>query len=599
MAVITGTAGNDTLTGTADSDEIFGLGGNDTLTGGQGYDTLDGGSGNDVIDASSSNAATDFFGDLVLAGRGSDTIIGSQTVFDLGDGIDISYQNISGVGGVTFVVDGTGAGTVVSGTPGVINTTFTWAHYFQGSQDGDTFTGAISPHAQNWIGYAGNDTFNGSAGYDRIDYGREVDAGGTGAVTINLGTGSATDTFGNTDTLSLIDGVWGTDNADVMNAGGLTRNVEFRGAGGNDTLIGGSGDDELLGGVGNDTIYGGVGDDDIRTGPGTDIAIGGAGTDNLTVSFRFDFINSVTQSGANYIVASATDSVTFREIESFTFADGNYTLAQVLALLPTAGQTITGTPGTDSLVGGTGDDLIQGLAGADYLDGGLGADTLEGGLGNDFYIVDHAGDVVQGEIGFASGGGIDTVRAFVDYVQPSNIELVRLATIDDTRDLNATGNDGPGTLVGNAGNNVLTGRGGNDQINGNEGDDILIGNTGRDTLVGGGGADTFVYNAYADSRAGSMERDVVNGFSHGEDRIRLDALDANTLTFGEDDAFRFIGSTAFSGNGFASAGELRTQFLGDGVNAILLEGDHNGDGVADFQIFVNTTTFMTGTDFIL
>lgn len=598
MAVITGTAGNDTLTGTADADEIFGLAGNDTLIGGRGYDTLDGGSGNDLIDASSSNVATDFFGDLVLAGRGSDTIIGSQTIFDLGDGIDVSYQNLSGIGGVTFVVDGTGAGTVVSGTPGIVNSSFTWAHYFQGSQDNDTFTGAISPHAQNWIGYAGSDTFNGSAGYDRIDYGREVAAGGTGAIVINLGTGSATDAFGDTDTLSLIDGVWATDQNDRLSAGGLTRDVEFRGAGGNDTLFGGSGNDELFGGVGNDTIYGGAGNDDIRSGPGQDIVIGGAGTDNLTASFDFSFITSVTQSGANYIIATNDDSIRFREIESFSFTDGNRTLAEVLALLPEPSQTITGTPMADSLVGGTGGDTIYGLASADYLDGNLGADTLEGGLGNDFYIVDNVGDLVRGEIGFAQGGGIDTVRAFVDYTQPTNVELVRLATLDDTRNLNATGNDAPGTLVGNAGDNVLTGRGGNDQINGNAGDDVLIGNTGVDTLVGGAGSDTFVYTAIADSRAGVSERDFINGFTHGQDRIDLSAIDANTLTAGEEDPFVFIGSAAFSGTGLASAGQLRTQGLG-GANAVILEADHNGDGVADLQIFVNLTTFMTGTDFIL
>ena len=81
--------------------------------------------------------------------------------------------------------------------------------------------------------------------------------------------------------------------------------------------------------------------------------------------------------------------------------------------------------------------------------------------------------------------------------------------------------------------------------------------------------------------------------------IRLDGLDANTLTFGEDDAFDFIGTAQFSGNGFDSAGELRTQGLGAGVNAVLLEGDHNGDGTADFQVIVNLTNFLTGSDFIL
>ena len=254
--------------------------------------------------------------------------------------------------------------------------------------------------------------------------------------------------------------------------------------------------------------------------------------------------------------------------------------------------------GNDRISGGGGNDTIYGGGGADFIDGGTGADIMVGGTGNDFYIVDNPGDTVTGEIAFSLGGGIDTVRTFIDnFVQPDNIELVRIGNITDTANHSATGNDAPGTLVGNAGNNTLTGRGGNDQLNGNGGNDVIIGNTGRDTLVGGAGSDTFVYLAYADSRAGSLNRDVINGFDRlagADDVIDLSAMDANTTTFGVDDAFVFIGARAFSG----TAGELRTQGLG-GANAVIVEADHNGDGAADFQIFVNLTTFMTGSDFIL
>ena len=256
--------------------------------------------------------------------------------------------------------------------------------------------------------------------------------------------------------------------------------------------------------------------------------------------------------------------------------------------------TQLGTNGSDSLTGTTGDDTLYGLDGADFLDGGLGADVMDGGLGNDTYIVDNAGDVVIETTAFSQGGGIDTVRSYVDYVQPTNVELVRLGEITDTNALNATGNDAPGTLVGNAGANILTGRGGNDQINGNGGDDTLIGNTGVDTLVGGAGADTFVYTSVADSRAGPSQRDVINGFEHGVDQIDLRAIDANTTTFGVDDSFTFIGITSFTG----AAGQLRVQGLG-AANAIIVEADINGDAAADLQIFVNLTTFMNPADFLL
>ena len=36
----------------------------------------------------------------------------------------------------------------------------------------------------------------------------------------------------------------------------------------------------------------------------------------------------------------------------------------------------------------------MGLGGNDDLDGGGGADTMIGGIGNDYYYIDHGGDVV-------------------------------------------------------------------------------------------------------------------------------------------------------------------------------------------------------------
>lgn len=259
--------------------------------------------------------------------------------------------------------------------------------------------------------------------------------------------------------------------------------------------------------------------------------------------------------------------------------------------------TLTGGAGTDTLLGDDGSDTLLGGDGVDRLDGGAGADIMEGGLGSDFYFVDNVNDVIQGEIGFASGGGIDTIFTTVDYTAPTNVEFIRQQA--GAGNLTAIGNDAPGTIVGNEGNNRLEGRGGNDQINGNNGDDTLVGGEGRDTLVGGNGEDTFVYNSVSNSRAGAVNRDVINGFTRGgvQDIIDLSAVDANNLVAGNQ-AFAFLGNAAFDGFGSISAGQLRVQTLG-GPNACIVEADVNGDGVADLQIFVNLTTFMTASDFIL
>ena len=337
-------------------------------------------------------------------------------------------------------------------------------------------------------------------------------------------------------------------------------------------------------------LYGG--NDDVHPGSGRETVYGGEGYDYLY------FWNSPAAVNVNLAINTHTGGwadgdayFDIEEIHGSAFSD-----------------SITGTGGSQALHGGQGNDRLEGRDGndtlyggnqKDYLDGGPGDDLLDGGLDNDFYIIDSPGDLIQGEVPYANGGGIDTVRVFYDgYVQPTNIELVRITNLTDLQDYSATGNDAPGTLVGNAGDNTLTGRGGNDQINGNDGEDVLIGNTGRDTLVGGAGDDTFVYSSVSESRAGSANRDVINGFENrisdvSEDIIDLSAVDAISAT-AADDAFTFIGSARFSG----TAGEMRTQGLG-GPNAILLEMDVTGDGVANMQIFVNLTTFMQESDFIL
>ena len=63
------------------------------------------------------------------------------------------------------------------------------------------------------VGGAGNDDIQGGLGTDTVDYSQES---GGGAVMVNLATNSATDTFGNTDTLSGIENAVGTSGADTF-----------------------------------------------------------------------------------------------------------------------------------------------------------------------------------------------------------------------------------------------------------------------------------------------------------------------------------------------------------------------------------------------
>lgn len=191
---------------------------------------------------------------------------------------------------------------------------------------------------------------------------------------------------------------------------------------------------------------------------------------------------------------------------------------------------LLGSADADRILGGSGNDLIWGNRGADWLAGGSGDDSLFGGPGADFLIGDGEG---------------------------------------------------------------LSAFGGNDRLSGDEGPDSLQGGAGRDVLYGGSGADMFLFLSPQDSFTTS-QRDIIADFSRDEgDRIDLAAIDANTIS-GGDQEFRFLGTAAFTG----AAGQLR--YDSDG-RRMLLEGDVNGDSRPDFQVeivTVNLRNLSTG-DFLL
>jgi len=436
-------------------------------------------------------------------------------------------------------------------------------------------------------------------------------------------------------------------------------NSSLTGGSAGDVLAGHDGADRLTGGTGEDVLIDGGGSDTLTGGSGADIfvlAADGAldtitdfapGTDRLDLS-AWDMLRSVAQltlvqTATGISLAFGSEMLILHSASGGPIAPTSLHDADILNLtrLPppapaapagesTAGPgDITGTPqadllqgttgadrmfglasadtlqggagadaiwggdGTNRLEGGAGNDMLVGGSGRDRLEGGLDDDRMEGGLGNDTYGVDSAGDVIAGEIGYSQGGGVDTVEAWISFTLPTSIEILRL---QGTAGLSGSGGAAPEVLVGNPGGNLLSGGGGADRITAKAGNDTLTGGTGADTLVGDEGADRFVFATLSDSRPGQAERDFLNGFEHGQDRIDLTALDANSVAAGNQ-AFRFIGTAAFGGDGAASAGELRYQSWGG--NWCIVGADQNGDGVADLEIFVNLTTFMTGGDFLL
>ena len=121
MAVITGTAGNDTLTGTNSADTITGLAGDDSINGNGGRDTIDGGTGNDTIDGGNGNDSIQGGDDQdlinVTVNQGNDTIAGGEGGTDndtvafngvaSGAGVTVTYT-ANEAAGYTFAGGGSG-----------------------------------------------------------------------------------------------------------------------------------------------------------------------------------------------------------------------------------------------------------------------------------------------------------------------------------------------------------------------------------------------------------------------------------------------------------------------------------------------------------
>jgi Ca2+-binding RTX toxin-like protein len=202
------------------------------------------------------------------------------------------------------------------------------------------------------------------------------------------------------------------------------------------------------------------------------------------------------------------------------------------------------------------------------------------------------------------GEGTDTVRAGFSFAV-SNPNLENL-TLLGTGNFTGTGNAAANLLVGNAGantlrglagndnllglngNDVMDGGAGNDRLTGGNGADRLTGGLGRDILVGSAGADIFDFNLVSESARGALH-DTAYFARRERDKIDLATIDADTdLRDGGagNQAFKFIGAQAFHG----IDGELR--FAGG-----LLQGDTNGDRVADIEIRI--VGALTGADIVL
>ncbi|MBM1222092.1 M10 family metallopeptidase C-terminal domain-containing protein [Ponticoccus sp. SC2-23] len=168
---------------------------------------------------------------------------------------------------------------------------------------------------------------------------------------------------------------------------------------------------------------------------------------------------------------------------------------------------------------------------------------------------------------------------------------------------NATGSGQTDGLIGNEFDNVLTGHGGIDYLIGFEGDDILDGGdgadwmwsgVGSDIMIGGAGADLFEFRRTKESGTVEGDRDIIQDFEVGLDRIMLTFMDGDAATDGNQ-SMMYIGGLDFSGTGI---GEVRV-LMEAGWTYNLAFVDLDGDANADMAFEIHTTDMVTESDFLL
>ena len=115
---------------------------------------------------------------------------------------------------------------------------------------------------------------------------------------------------------------------------------------------------------------------------------------------------------------------------------------------------------------------------------------------------------------------------------------------------------------------------------------VISGGLGADRLTGGVGRDLFSF-----SSIGEIAGDVITDFSTGEDKVSLDAIDADEIAAGGQD-FTWRGDQGLTG----AAGDLA--YIAK-RNATLVVGDTNGDGVADLMLRLVGQIALQEADFDL
>lgn len=240
---------------------------------------------------------------------------------------------------------------------------------------------------------AGEDVVLGGAGLDTVDY-----SAAPASVTVDLASGAATVAGRNSQTVTEMENVTGSDFADTLT-----------GEAGPNVLKGRAGNDTFGASAGADANYGGGQDDVFYLDPPTVLNeepsqyFGGLGSDSIA------FTDGPEAVFADLKQARAVGTST--GCETSTLLLGSATLTEIESVIADpdgCGAVLRGSDGPNYLAGTWDADILRGAGGNDTLSAGEGDDQLFGDAGNDSLIGGADIDTCTGGTGTDTAQGCET-----------------------------------------------------------------------------------------------------------------------------------------------------------------------------------------------
>ena len=544
MAIITGTANNDSLPGTTAADQIFGLEGNDTLLGDAGNDVLDGGAGADVLNG----------------GAGSDTV---------------SYANSA-------------AAIAVNLTSG-----FTMG----GDAEGDTLTAL-----EVLIGSSFNDKLESLTAGHSLQGGAGDDIYYIGNASVAV-TEAANNGVDEVQTTLAVLSIAGYTNVEKLT---YTGSAAFTGTGnagdntivgsvGNDILNGNAGNDQLVGGAGNDTLTGGLGADQLQGGDGVDVASYADAAAGVTINLKTNAHTGIA-AGDTYDSIELIRGSNYADIFIGTAGADNFDggLGVDAIDYSTSAAAVNVNLTTKVVSGGDaqGDTLtaIETVVGSvfnDTLASSTAGHTLRGGAGDDLYIVGASGVVVDED----ANNGVDEVQTALATLNIAGFADVEKLTYTGlaAATFTGTGNAGDNIITGGAGSDVLGGGAGNDTLVGNAGNDTLTGGIGADVLQGGDGFDTASYADAATAVTINLKTSAHTGIAAGDTYDSIEQIRGSAYA----DSFTgTAGANNFDGGAGIDTIDYSASAAAVNVNLttnVVAGGDAQGDVLLGFEAVLGTS----------